>query len=813
MVHVRSDPAPAQLGANAVALAHPDDVVLIDVPLVAAARGRREAGVGKERVVAPGDREPARVPSVETAQLHAQHRGLHRVEPAVVADDQMLRLDLLPEIARDAHALGHVRVGGADRAAVAVGAEVLRRIEAERGDRAERPGAPAAMSRAVRLAPVFDEGEPASLGERGERVEIGDLAVQMDGHHRFGARRDGGLGQLGIDQMIVAHVDQNRSRAELGDREGARDEGVRRNDHLVAGSDTERLHPEPRALRSPRRRRRSVDAPRYAANSSSNAATSGPRMKLASSSTRESASRTSASIVRYCAFRSMNGIGSSSKETPPRHCGSVQGFMDQVKSLSSPVRPLRILTITRHIPARSVVPVDRGGGGDTAVEAVLRLPELSDDLRFDVVALAPDGPPIEAPRNVTIRCVRSQRLRDLLWVHREGRSRAWSAALLAATAALLVREARALLRTNAYDLVYAVGGPIAGLAGVAVKHLARRPLAIHFHHTYNVRAAGAPVRAAVRTFYRQADAFIGNCAMQVTDAAAIGVPRERCHAVTNWIDHETFRPLEPRGAHRARWHVEPGQTAFYFGGRFCPTKHVDRIAAALRGFDDPRAVFFFAGDGVLAAELHALAAANPNVRVLPTLPRTELPSLHAACDVQFWGSIDVDYPGLVVMEAMSSGLPVYTANETMNTFYPGAPVDPFFLDVPRLSRLFDATPQGIRAAVSEAIARREELRALRPDVAAFARERFGRANALQLIEIFRATSARGVTTPAPLTSAGSRYVTSGDSARSMSTASTPCMNVWSWFETSYFQPPKRPRLTMSSRRARRGCGAGRRRAR
>jgi glycosyltransferase involved in cell wall biosynthesis len=253
------------------------------------------------------------------------------------------------------------------------------------------------------------------------------------------------------------------------------------------------------------------------------------------------------------------------------------------------------------------------------------------------------------------------------------------------------------------------------------------------------------VRFAVGTLYRQADAFIGNCAMQGTDAAAIGVPHRRCHAVTNWVDHDVFRPLDPRAAYRERWGVASTQTAFFFGGRFCPTKHVDRIAEALQGLDDPRAVFFFAGDGVLAPMLHALARSNPNVRVLPTLPRSELPALHAACDVQFWGSVDVDYPGLVVMEAMSCGLPVYTSKESMNTFYPGAPVEPSFLDVPRLARLFPATAEGIRDAVREAIARRDELNALRAQVAAFARARFGTANALRLVEILRATAAPPLT--------------------------------------------------------------------
>jgi|GEM_PF-2730728 len=396
---------------------------------------------------------------------------------------------------------------------------------------------------------------------------------------------------------------------------------------------------------------------------------------------------------------------------------------------------MRVLLITRHMPARSVVPVDRGGGGDTFIEALLRLPELRRDLHIDVVGLHPDGEPIVPPPNVDITYVRSERLHRWLWVHREGKNVVAALFLLVYTAALLVRTALRRSGGQRYDLVYAVGGPIAGLAGIAVKRVRGIPLAMHFQYTYHFRDAKLPVRFLARAFYAQTDALIGNCPMLGQDAVALGIPAARTHWVYNWIDHDVFRPLEPREAYRARYGVAPTQTAFYFGGRFDYTKHVDRVIDALRGLDEPRAVFFFAGDGVLAPQLRELAAANPNVRVLGTVSRAELPALHAACDAQLWGSVDVDYPGLVIMEAMSSGLYVLTSNRTMNPLYRDAPVDPSFLDVPRFATLYDPTREGIRRAIADGIARRDELNAKREAVAAFARESFGLPNALRLIEI------------------------------------------------------------------------------
>ncbi len=393
------------------------------------------------------------------------------------------------------------------------------------------------------------------------------------------------------------------------------------------------------------------------------------------------------------------------------------------------------------MPAATVIPVDRGGGGDTFIESLIHLPEAVPDLRLDVVALMPLGVPIEAPNGVRIRYVRSARLHRWLWKHREGKNPIASFFLLCLTAYVLSREALRLSRETRYDLIYAAGGPIAGLAGIRVKRKLRLPLAMHFQFTYHFSAAKPLMRKIVRAFYEQADALIGNCPMLGKDAVALGVPTRKCHWVFNWIDQDLFRPYEQRGEHRARFGITDEQTAFFFGGRFDDSKHVDRLIRALTDFHDPRAVFLFAGDGVLAGELASLAAHDPNIRLLGTVPRHELPSVHAAADVQLWGSVDIDYPGLVVMEAMSSGLAVFTSEETMNAWYDGAKVDPSIIGAPLFAKLFPPTTEGIHAAIREAIARRNELNAIRHDVAAFARRSFGLENAFKLVEVLRGVCA------------------------------------------------------------------------
>ena len=396
---------------------------------------------------------------------------------------------------------------------------------------------------------------------------------------------------------------------------------------------------------------------------------------------------------------------------------------------------VRILVISRHMPAARVLPVDHGGGTDSFIRSVIELSRRFCGLQIDVATMEPDGPRIIPPPGVRIEYFRSSLLKRLLWQHREARNPFASSALLGATALGIVSAALRLTKTRRYDLLYAVGGPIAGLAGIMLKHLTKTPLAMHFQYAYRFSRAPAPIRRLVRLFYDQADAVIGNCAQQARDATSLGVSPAKCHAIFNWIDAEAFRPLPNRAELRAKREVKETQTAFFFGGRFDYTKHVNRIIDALRDFDARDAVFFFAGDGVLRPALEQLAARQSNIRILGTIPQERLVEIHNVCDVGFWGSVDIDYPGLVTMESMFSGLPIVTSNETMNPLYAGEPVDGEFLGVPRYARLYPPTTAGIRQAILDSVERRSDLNAQRDQVAAFARRQFGFDNAVRLVDV------------------------------------------------------------------------------
>jgi phosphatidylinositol alpha 1,6-mannosyltransferase len=102
---------------------------------------------------------------------------------------------------------------------------------------------------------------------------------------------------------------------------------------------------------------------------------------------------------------------------------------------------------------------------------------------------------------------------------------------------------------------------------------------------------------------------------------------------------------------------------FVYVGRLAPEKRVEQVMHAFRLASEslPRGVIhlIMAGTGPLEAELRA--AAPPGVSFLGFLDRrSRLPDLYANCDAFAFASV-TETLGLVVLEAMASGLPVVAA--------------------------------------------------------------------------------------------------------------------------------------------------------
>ena len=117
---------------------------------------------------------------------------------------------------------------------------------------------------------------------------------------------------------------------------------------------------------------------------------------------------------------------------------------------------------------------------------------------------------------------------------------------------------------------------------------------------------------------------------------------------------------------RAAWRIPSAATVFLFVGRLTPGKRpfdfVQSIGEAARR--RPGTWGLVVGDGRLRAALESqVAAAGWPVRFAGFLNQTEMPRAYAASDALVLPSTSAETWGLVVNEAMASGLPAVVSDQ------------------------------------------------------------------------------------------------------------------------------------------------------
>src|SRR5512132_4448261 len=173
-----SNPAFAEPLPNPVSLARANGVDMPDV--VAAPHPCRSSdGSAGEEIVIMQRRFATRLrPCLQMPKLHRQHCTLNRIH-AVVESFQHMAIPLgLSPVAQSPNAPCHLVVIGDNGAALAAGAEVLARIEAEASEVAETAGAAACVLGAVRLRRIFDDDKTVRAGDLENGIHGGNPSMQ-----------------------------------------------------------------------------------------------------------------------------------------------------------------------------------------------------------------------------------------------------------------------------------------------------------------------------------------------------------------------------------------------------------------------------------------------------------------------------------------------------------------------------------------------------------------------------------------------------------------------------------------------------------
>ena len=228
-----ADAGPRQGFGRLIPPGRADRVLMVDVPPVRIVR-RSPDDAGQLSRITRRHPPPSVVVRLDPFELHAKDRRLDLVQTAVVAEDLVHIPLAAPVVPQDPEPPGESLIVRRHHPAVAIGAQVLGRIEGERPRQAERPRLLPLPGGAESLGAVLDQNDSALPGHLGKRLHRRGPAEDMYGDDRLRPGRDPRRGLNGIEiHRLVFHVGEDRRRPEKRDDLRRREERERRRDDLV----------------------------------------------------------------------------------------------------------------------------------------------------------------------------------------------------------------------------------------------------------------------------------------------------------------------------------------------------------------------------------------------------------------------------------------------------------------------------------------------------------------------------------------------------------------------------------------------------
>lgn len=139
---------------------------------------------------------------------------------------------------------------------------------------------------------------------------------------------------------------------------------------------------------------------------------------------------------------------------------------------------------------------------------------------------------------------------------------------------------------------------------------------------------------------------------------------DRVRVVPGGVDTETFRPVPDRRPARAALGLTDGDFVLFTVRNLQPRMGLDTLIRAMVRLrqEIPRLKLLIGGSGPLHAELGALVKASGlegNVRLLGFVPEDALPDHYRAADLFVLPTTQLEGFGLVTVEALACGTPVF----------------------------------------------------------------------------------------------------------------------------------------------------------
>ncbi len=214
------------------------------------------------------------------------------------------------------------------------------------------------------------------------------------------------------------------------------------------------------------------------------------------------------------------------------------------------------------------------------------------------------------------------------------------------------------------DVIHVVNPVVLGLGGIYYAHKENLPLVASFHtnlaayaHRYKVPFLDPVAWNYLRLLHNRAIVNLATSAAMVAELRL-----RRFQNVRLWaggVDTEHFHPRHRSETMRSRLTKgDLNQTLLLYVGRLAPEKELHRIRTLLDAF--PSLTISFVGDGPDRPHLERLFA-HTRAQFAGFLHGEELSTAYASADGFIFPST-TETLGLVLLEAMASGLPIIAAD-------------------------------------------------------------------------------------------------------------------------------------------------------
>lgn len=212
------------------------------------------------------------------------------------------------------------------------------------------------------------------------------------------------------------------------------------------------------------------------------------------------------------------------------------------------------------------------------------------------------------------------------------------------------------------DVVHVANPIMLGIAGVVAARRRRIPLVASYHTDvaryaghYYLGLLGGVIHKLTRGLHNTAQVNLATSSTACHQLRRLGV--HNVHLWRRGVDLDLFRPDRGHTATRQRFGARPGQAVALYVGRLSSEKGLHHLESLAH---DPHTMLVLVGDGPARDRLRRRWA-GMDVRFPGTLRGDELADAYASADTFVFPST-TETLGLVLLEAMATGLPILAAD-------------------------------------------------------------------------------------------------------------------------------------------------------